>query len=250
MSELLIFGGTTEGRLLAEFCAANQIETDVSAATEYGAQLLPESVGTIIGKKNSDAIFGLLQSHPYKLVIDATHPFAEEATHNIRIASQKAGIPYLRLLRQQNAVCGEAIQHLSEMVALLNQTDAPILSTLGSKSLPALTKINNYPERLWLRLLPSDTIRETCITLGFQPDHLILEKGPFNVEQNITHIMQSKAQILITKDSGAIGGYPEKAEAARQCGIRMITLQRPQESGFTLEQISAQLLQHKEEGLL
>lgn len=250
MSELLIFGGTTEGRLLAEFCAANQIETDVSAATEYGVQLLPESVGTIIGKKNSDAIFGLLQSHPYKLVIDATHPFAEEATHNIRIASQKAGIPYLRLLRQQNAVCGEAIQHLSEMVALLNQTDAPILSTLGSKSLPALTKINNYPERLWLRLLPSDTIRETCITLGFQPDHLILEKGPFNVEQNITHIMQSKAQILITKDSGAIGGYPEKAEAARQCGIRMITLQRPQESGFTLEQISAQLLQHKEEGLL
>ena len=250
MSDLLIFGGTTEGRLLAEFCAANQIKADVSAATEYGAGLLPESVAAIIGKKNADEIFSLLTLHPYKLIIDATHPYAEEATKNIRIASQKAGIPYLRLLRQQNAVCGEVVPELSEMIALLNQTDVPILSTLGSKSLPAMTEISNYQERLWLRLLPSDTIRETCIALGFHPDHLILEKGPFNVEQNITHIMQSKAQILITKDSGAIGGYPEKAEAARQCGIRMITLQRPQESGFTLEQISAQLLQHKEEGLL
>lgn len=250
MSELLIFGGTTEGRLLAEFCAANQIETDVSAATEYGAGLLPESVAAITGKKNADEIFSLLASHPYKLIIDATHPYAEEATKNIRIASQKAGIPYLRLLRQQNAVCGEVVPELSEMVALLNQTDVPILSTLGSKSLPALTEITDYQERLWLRLLPTDTIRETCIALGFHPNHLILEKGPFNTVQNIAHIQQSKAQILITKDSGAIGGYPEKAEAARKYGIRLITLQRPQESGFSLEQISAQLLQQKEKGLL
>ena len=39
MSEILIFGGTTEGRLLAEFCAAKGIRAAVSTATEYGAEL-------------------------------------------------------------------------------------------------------------------------------------------------------------------------------------------------------------------
>ena len=41
MSEVLIFGGTTEGRLLAEFCAAKGIRAAVSVTTGYGAELLP-----------------------------------------------------------------------------------------------------------------------------------------------------------------------------------------------------------------
>lgn len=41
MSEVLIFGGTTEGRLLAEFCAAKGIRAAVSVTTDYGAELLP-----------------------------------------------------------------------------------------------------------------------------------------------------------------------------------------------------------------
>ena len=43
MSEVLIFGGTTEGRLLAEFCATKEIRAAVSVTTDYGAELLPRS---------------------------------------------------------------------------------------------------------------------------------------------------------------------------------------------------------------
>ena len=41
MCDILIFGGTTEGRQLAEFCAGHGINACISVATEYGAELLP-----------------------------------------------------------------------------------------------------------------------------------------------------------------------------------------------------------------
>ncbi|NLT10458.1 MAG: precorrin-6A/cobalt-precorrin-6A reductase, partial [Ruminococcus sp.] len=43
--------------------------------------------------------------------------------------------------------------------------------------------------------------------------------------------------ILITKESGKTGGYPEKAQAAMICGTELITLVRPAESGFSFDEI-------------
>ena len=54
MFKLLIFGGTTEGRQLAEYCAENGINADVSVATEYGASLLPAGVDILCGRLDAD----------------------------------------------------------------------------------------------------------------------------------------------------------------------------------------------------
>ena len=252
MSDILIFGGTTEGRELADFCAANGISADVSAATEYGARLLPEAVGILTGKRSAEQIAALLRERRYALVIDATHPYAEEASDNIRTACQQEQIPCRRLLRNALPVTGESVRSLEEMTALLNQTDDTILSTLGSKSVAALTKVTHFRARIWLRLLPSETAAEECGRLGFDPQKLILEKGPFDTAQNLAHIVQTGAKILLTKESGTVGGYPEKAEAAKQCGIRMITLCRPPEplSGYNEDEIKQHLLNMKEKNLL
>ena len=43
MTEIIIFGGTSEGRILAEYCEKRKIPAAVSVATGYGAGLLPES---------------------------------------------------------------------------------------------------------------------------------------------------------------------------------------------------------------
>ena len=166
MSKLLIFGGTTEGRELAEFCAENQITADVSSATEYGAKLLPKQIGVICGKKDANAILALLQQDQFLCVIDATHPYAVEATANIRSACVKSQIPYYRLLRNPVELYGETVCDMHEMTALLNQTNQRILSTLGSKSIKALTAVENFRDRIWLRMMPSDTIIETCKHLG------------------------------------------------------------------------------------
>ncbi len=252
MSDILIFGGTTEGRELAAFCAANGISADVSAATEYGAQLLPEQVGILTGKRSAEQIAALLRTHRYALVIDATHPYAREASENIRTACQQEQIPCRRLLRKALPVTGERVSSAAALTALLNQCSGVILSTLGSKSAAALTAVRDFRTRIWLRLLPSDTVTAECERLGFDPDKLILAQGPFDTAQNIAHITQTGAQILLTKESGTIGGYPEKAEAAKRCGIRMITLCRPPEplAGYDETEIMQQLLKMKEKNLL
>ena len=86
MCRLLIFGGTTEGRLLAEHCSKSGISADVSVATEYGAELLPEDVNVLCGRLETEEMTALILKNGYIMVVDATHPYAVEATKNIKAA--------------------------------------------------------------------------------------------------------------------------------------------------------------------
>ena len=244
MYKILIFAGTTEGRELAGFCAAQGIPADVSSATEDGASLLPAGVGVLSGRMNAADIRALLCTNRYGTVIDATHPYAENITQILRTVCKECGIRYLRLLRDEVPVSGEVFSTLDEIISALNGNEDTVLSTLGSKSAEALTAVSDYQKRIWLRILPSQDMEQSMYQLGFR--HLIPAKGPFSAEDNIRHIRESGAKILLTKESGAIGGYPEKAEAARQTGIRMLTLRRPQETGFSFDEITKMLLQFQE----
>ena len=237
MCRLLIFGGTTEGRLLAEHCSKSGISADVSVATEYGAELLPEDVNVLCGRLETEEMTALMLKNGYIMVVDATHPYAVEATKNIKAACEAADVKYLRLLRKSSVCCGKTVSNMAELTELLNSTEGTVLSTLGSKALPELTKVRDYRERLWIRVLPSEKILEQCRESGFDTAKVIQEKGPFTTAQNIAHLQMSGASILVTKESGETGGYSEKAEAARICGVKMITLTRPAESGHSLEEI-------------
>lgn len=237
MSEILIFGGTTEGRRLAEYCKNCGISTDVSVATEYGAALLPDGVRVLCGRMDTPQMTALILEKNYSLVIDATHPYAVEATANIRAACENAGIRCLRLIRTSSDVCGKTAENMNELIRLLNSSDDTVLSTLGSKALAQLTSVRNYRERLWIRVLPSEGILQQCRDLGYDTEMVIQERGPFTTEQNIAHLKKSGAKILVTKESGETGGYSEKAEATRIYGAEMITLTRPAEQGCSLEEI-------------
>ena len=236
MYRLLIFGGTTEGRELAEYCAAKGISADVSVATDYGASLLPDGVKVLCGRLDKGQMIRLINSG-YSVVLDATHPYAVEATENIRRACSETGTEYLRLIRRSSVSYGKTVRDMDELITMLNSTTGKILSTLGSKSLAALTGVKDFRERIYVRVLPSADILEQCRKLGYDEAKVILEKGPFSVIQNIEHLRGSGAVILLTKESGATGGYPEKAEAARQCGAEMITLVRPPENGYSFDEI-------------
>lgn len=238
MKKLLIFGGTTEGRELSEWCAGNGIYADVSVTTDYGARLLGngELLNVFTGKLDRAEMKTLIVSENCDAVIDATHPYATEATANIKAACEAAGARYFRLLRSTSEPRGICVSDMRELIGILDKTDKVILSTLGSKELPELAKMTDLG-RVWLRVLPSDGIEEQCARYGFERSHVIVGKGPFTVEENIAHIRQSGAELLVTKESGPAGGYPEKAEAAEKCGIEIITLTRPKEDGYTFEEL-------------
>lgn len=240
MSELLIFGGTTEGRLLAEFCSENKIRTYISVATDYGAELLCENkyISVLNNRLDCADITALIMKKKFAVVIDATHPYAVIATENIRSACIQTGANYYRLKRKNTSkLSGTIINSTDEIIKYLNNDNKRILSTLGSKELPLLTNVNNSFDRIWIRVLPVDGILQYCSSLGFDQNKVILGKGPFTIEQNIAHIKKSSAEILITKESGVTGGYPEKAEAAQQLGIELVTIKRPEETGNSFDEI-------------
>ncbi|MBP5605686.1 MAG: precorrin-6A/cobalt-precorrin-6A reductase, partial [Ruminiclostridium sp.] len=158
MKKILIFGGTTEGRLLAEWCGSNGIAADVSVTTEYGAELLTKDsmINVLTGKLGCPEMKALITAGKYAAVVDATHPYASEATANIRKACEETGAQYCRLLRGRSELYGKCADNMTEIIRLLNDSDAVVLSTLGSKELPELSKVHGHRSRMWLRLLPAD----------------------------------------------------------------------------------------------
>lgn len=248
MQNILLFGGTTEGRKLTEYCCEKHLRATVCVTTDYGAGLLRETdnVRILVGKKDKQAICDLLAQaaahEQYSMVIDATHPYAVEASRNIRAACEQNDVPYYRVIRpvSEDTSNGIYFDTLDALIAYINtQTDTEdkILVTTGSKELPVLRAIEHYEERCVTRLLPNTEIQEKCLALGYRKDQMILEKGPFSVEKNCAQIGKFSIQYLITKDSGDAGGFPQKIEAVRRCGIRALVLRRPKEQGYTPEQI-------------
>lgn len=240
MCKILIFGGTTEGRLLSEYCERNGMAADVSVATDYGAKMLSDkgSVRILTGRLDVSHMQELISSEKYSLVIDATHPYASEVTANIKKACESTETQYFRLIRKSGPVTyGTRTYSMDEMINILNEETGVILSTLGTKELDALMKVKDCFRRVWVRALPSAEFENICIKKGFDPDKVIAEQGPFSEEQNINHILKSGAEIMITKESGTAGGFDEKAAAAQKCGIKLVTLARPVETGFLYEEI-------------
>ena len=242
MSELLIFGGTSEGRRLTEFCVDKGIDVCVSSATGYGALLLPKGVHSICGRLEYEQIVKLLTANSFKGVVDATHPYAIKVTENVKKACEVTGVKYIRLLRESGEVSGKTVDSTGQLAELLNRSDMTVFSTLGSNYLELLSRVDNCFNRVWLRLLDVRGIVDKCRQMGFDSDKLIMGKGPFTVEDNVRDITKSGAQLLLTKESGKAGGYSEKIKAAEICGIETLTLTRPVEQGYTFEQVQEEIL--------
>ena len=70
-SGILIFAGTTEGRLLAEYASAHGIGCFVSVATEYGKDLLGdlEHVTVLAGRMDEKQIKAFIEENRIRLVI-------------------------------------------------------------------------------------------------------------------------------------------------------------------------------------
>ena len=101
MNRILLFGGTTEGREAAEIITAENIPFDMCVATDYGFDLLPEHLKerTHTGRLDLVQMINFINNGHFTHVVDATHPYAEAATDNIRHACAETGAAYLRLLR-------------------------------------------------------------------------------------------------------------------------------------------------------
>ena len=240
MNDVLLFGGTTEGRKIAEAFANTDITLHVCVATEYGEALLSPAgnIHIMHGRKNRDEIVSLIKSTNAALIIDATHPYAEEVTKTVKNAAQLTNTELVRIVRERESADGCIyVKDTEEATEYLNSTSGNILLTVGSKELSHYTQIKDCAERVFARILPLPEAVESAHSLGFSGSHLLCMQGPFSEEFNVALIKQINAKYVVTKDTGAQGGFSEKISAAKKCGAVPVVISRPtDEDGISCDE--------------
>lgn len=243
MYKVLLFGGTVEGRTVAEYLNGNKIPSMVCVATEYGESLLPQGEYLELSHERLDEkqMEERMLQMENGLVIDATHPYAQVVTENIETACERTGTAYLRVVRQESRRLEEEetityVKSIREAVEYLEKTSGNILVTTGSKELSAYTALTDYQERIYARVLSLVEVVSSCAKLGIEGKHLLCMQGPFSREMNIALIHQFDIAWMVSKESGRAGGFLEKYQAAKETGCRMIVIGRPkEEQGMELE---------------
>lgn len=241
MTSILVFAGTTEGRTIAEYLRGHAPQVYVCTATEYGKELVEEggNIHVLAGRLDIAGMKELAEECRAELVIDATHPFATEVTANIRAMCQEAHIAYIRALREGSVKDVNAVwvRSVREAAAYLADKTGNILITTGSKELEPYTKIPDFKERCFLRVLSTKEAVEQAAAKGFQGKHLIAMQGPFSQAMNEQLIAHVNARYLVTKESGRAGGYEEKLRAAQNAGAVAVVIGRPAERGLPVDEI-------------
>ncbi len=256
-ASVVIFGGTSEGRELAEYAETHQVPVLVSVVSGYGESLLRESdlVQVHTGALDETAMRQFLQEAAPNLVLDATHPYARVVTEQVAALCRELEISYQRVLRgSEQTVSVEnrdntpktapvyVVDSLHDAVECLKQDDRPVLLTTGSKELEAFAENQGLRERIYARVLPDSQVLKKCEVLGIHGVHVIAMQGPFSVELNCALLRTVQAGWLVTKEAGKRGGFVEKMEAARQCGASVIVIRRPvREEGISLEEAKRQM---------
>ena len=248
MKEILIFAGTTEGRKMSECLAEAGIAHTVCVATEYGEIVLKENPFMTVhrGRMDKDQIKDFIQSGEFEAVIDATHPYADIVTENIKAAMNGMQIPYLRLNREMkysekednvfyfesNEACAKALEKMQ----------GNILLTTGSKELEKFCVSEDVKSRLFVRILPGLESLSLCIAQGIKGKQIIALQGPFSTEMNEAMIRQYEISCLVTKQSGASGGYFEKIEAAKRTEISVFAIGHPgKDAGYSFREVCDEL---------
>ena len=239
MSKICIFGGTTEGRKLAEFLSGQPCDVMVCVATDYGQTLLPEAEHVSVSARRLPVgeIVSLLTEHRFDLVIDATHPYAQSITKSIARACRETETLRWRLLRGASGVSPEHtyVETVSDAAAFLAGTEGNILLTTGSKELAKFSQLPGFSERVWARVLPLQSSLDACAQAGLPASHIFAMQGPFSEAMNAAMLRTIGAQYLVTKDGGAPGGFEEKEAAAKNAGARLVVIGRPpEEEGLSL----------------
>ena len=236
MSKIFIFSGTSEGREISEFLSSRKIEHSVFVATEYGEIVMQPTPYAKIeaGRLTNNEMRDLFTKEKPILVVDATHPYAVEVTKNIKdaVGTDNSKTKYLRVQRElpetekllmEDYPDIKIVDSTESAIEYLNETTGNILLTTGVKTLKQYIS-NVTKSRLVARIIPSKESLDLAYESGVEPQQIIAMKGPFKTCVNEAFIEQYDIKILVTRNSGAKGGFIEKLEACKNKGIQALVI--------------------------
>ncbi len=252
---ILIFGGTSEGRHASDYLCELGADHIICVATEYGEEVLPPRPSRTVrtGRMDENEMAAFLGEESYDLVLDATHPYAEKVSENIRKAAKETGVPYLRYLRagelseesggegsfSSSSLC--FADSAAEAADMLENKEGGIFLTTGSYELSDFADRISEKGRLFARILPSEEALSACRRAGLKGKQIYAMQGPFSEKLNEALLTETGAAYLVTKESGKEGGFSEKITAAINCGVTPVVIRRPKESGASWEEVKKRL---------
>lgn len=237
MYDVILFGGTYEGHKIADFLSDKNVSYIVCVATEYGGEVLSNK-NVRVGRMTADEMRAFFSENSAKIIVDATHPYADKVTENIKAACT---CRYIRVAREGVDTVGTHFKDMSAAAEYLRKTEGNILLTTGSKEIALFSALT---DRMYARVLPSAEAIEACRSAGLQMKNIICMQGPFSKKFNIALIRELDVKYLVTKNGGKSGGFTEKIEAARETGTECIIIDRPlNEEGVSVEDAEKLILE-------
>lgn len=220
---VLILGGTTEARALADLLAG---VPGLRVVTSYAGRTTDPrwSAGETRagGFGGADGLRAWLHANAPAVLVDATHPFAE----TVSVHAAAAGVPLLRLTRPgwtaQPADRWHRVLDLAAAADALPWLGRRAFLTTGRQRLSAFT---THPGCATLPLL---LVR--CVEAPLGPllanVEVLLARGPFAVANELALMRRHAVDIVVAKDSGG-DATRAKLDAARDLGLPVVMVDRP-----------------------
>lgn len=233
---LYMLGGTGFARRLAVDLEDAGYHVRLSVATPLGAaEVEREPTGGVrVGRLGAPGLAREIEAWGAEALVDATHPYAVEASRAARSAADSAGVPLLRAERAAWDPEGRGgtirvFDTPDELASELVASGRRAFFTVGSKG---LRDFSGRGIRLFARVLPTPDSVEAALQAGVAPDDLIAAYPPF--DEAFTHacLRRFECDVIVSKESGREGGLEEKLAAARAAGAELFIVGRPAEAGL------------------
>ena len=210
---ILVFGGTTEGRNAVE--VLEEAGKPYYYSTKTGEQNITLHHGhRIDGALDEEAMQAFCREKDIRLIVDAAHPFASQLHSTIARVSEILDIPVVRYERiyPPRDLSLTWIDDYSQVPTDIHS----LLTTTGVQSISHLKWLEEREIKVVYRILNRDSSIRLAHQQGATEDQLCFY--PHTVE----------AEAVLLKESGESGGFSEKVAEAKEKGMRIIVLKRPQ----------------------
>lgn len=230
---IFLAAGTADGRALAQTLLEAGYRVAASVTSRYGAELLARGGQKLIVNEtplDEAALVRYCQTHEVHVIVDASHPYAVHVSENAMAAAESLSIPYLRYERSLSELAGDVhvVHSYEEAACKAAALGRRVFLTTGSHHLSAFTAAPALAEAVLIaRVLPTSEVLAACEALGLAPAQIVAMQGPFSEALNRELFRRYAAEVIVTKNSGQVGGTDTKLEAAAELGLPVVIIDRP-----------------------
>ncbi len=219
---ILLLGGTTEGRVLAQRLASRADVTVISSlAGRTTHPVLPHGNVRVGGFCGVTGLGRYLEHEAIDAVIDATHPFAATISRNAVEATTQRAIPLLVLERPVwSETPDDRWQRAPDLAAAAQAVAQPltrVLLTIGRQGVGFFAACKG-----WFLIRSVEPPEPPLPRLH----EVLLARGPFTVEEERNLMRERSIDVVVSKNSGGDATYA-KLVAARELGIPVVLIDRP-----------------------